>query len=28
LLDKISKKIRVTNEWVWINWKIFFKINQ
>jgi hypothetical protein len=25
LLDKISKKIRNSNEWIWINKKIFSK---
>ena len=28
LLDKISKKIRISNEWIWYNKKLFSKINQ
>ena len=28
LLDKISKKIRISNEWIWFNKKLFSKINQ
>ena len=28
LLDKISKKIRISNEWIWVNKKLLSKINK